>query len=150
MPRLSQTLAHEHSYCDTLFAQAENAVADKQWHAAQMHFDTFRQATQTHFRNEEEILFPAFETQTGMSGGPTYVMRMEHAQMRDLFTAMRQALDRQDAQTYLGLSESLLMLMQQHNIKEERILYPMLDQALASETEALLSRLHPAEALMAE
>jgi len=150
MPRLSQILAHEHGYCDNLFAQAENAVADKQWPTAQTYFDTFHQATQTHFRNEEDILFPAFEGQTGMGGGPTYVMRMEHAQMRDLFTAMQQALDKRDAQTYLGLSESLLMLMQQHNIKEERILYPMLDQALAHETEALLSQLHPAEALMAE
>jgi iron-sulfur cluster repair protein YtfE (RIC family) len=59
--------------------------------------------------------------------------------MRDTLTAMGQALKARQAEAYLGLSETLLMLMRQHNMKEENILYPMLDQALAAEAQTLLA-----------
>jgi iron-sulfur cluster repair protein YtfE (RIC family) len=59
-------------------------------------------------------------------------MRTEHGEMRDALAGMRSALDGKHADAYLGLSETLLMLLRQHNLKEERILYPMADQALAA------------------
>jgi hemerythrin-like domain-containing protein len=94
-----------------------------------------------HFAREESVLFPAFEARTGMSGGPTFVMRAEHQQMNGLLGEMNSALSQRDAKTYLGLSETLLMLMRQHNMKEENILYPMSDQALADEQADLLDRM---------
>jgi hemerythrin-like domain-containing protein len=145
MTSLSQFLSNEHNHCDDLFAEAENAVADKNWPIAQSGFQLFVDAMQRHFRHEEDVLFPAFEAQTGMSGGPTYVMREEHRQMNGVFAAMQDALAQQDRNGYLGLSETLLMLMRQHNVKEENILYPMADQALAGEREALLGRMAPAD-----
>ena len=45
------------------------------------------------------------------------------------------------------LADTLLIMMQQHNMKEENILYPMCDQHLAGETPELLARL---EAELAE
>jgi hemerythrin-like domain-containing protein len=87
------------------------------------------------------VLFPAFEARTGMSGGPTFVMRAEHQQMNGLLAEMNAALNQSDGKSYLGLSETLLMLMRQHNMKEENILYPMSDQALADEMSDLLGRM---------
>ena len=139
MTRLSQYLTDDHEHCDMLFADAENAVAQADWALAADSFQAFQNDTLRHFQREEETLFPAFEARTGMSGGPTFVMRSEHAQMRDTLNAMGQALETHNRQTYLGLSETLLMLMRQHNLKEEQILYPMMDQALADEAEALLA-----------
>ena len=132
-------MIQDHEHCDTLFADAENAVAQGNWPLANTHFQAFRSDTLRHFDREEDALFPAFEARTGMSGGPTFVMRSEHAQMRDALNAMGQALEAQDSQGYLGLSETLLMLMRQHNLKEEQILYPMMDQALADEADTLLA-----------
>ncbi|MEW6253979.1 MAG: hemerythrin domain-containing protein, partial [Planctomycetota bacterium] len=83
-------------------------------------------------------LFPAFEERTGMRAGPTQVMRMEHAQMRELIDAMAQAVDAGDAERFLGLSETLNVLMQQHNLKEENMLYPMSDRTLGEERERVL------------
>jgi len=40
---------------------------------------------------EEEVLFPAFETRTGNTMGPTYVMRTEHEQIRALLQVMARA-----------------------------------------------------------
>ncbi|TRZ68118.1 MAG: hemerythrin domain-containing protein, partial [Rhodocyclaceae bacterium] len=39
------------------------------------------------------------------------------------------------------VAETLLILMQQHNMKEENILYPMCDQALAAQVEQLSERI---------
>jgi hemerythrin-like domain-containing protein len=65
-------------------------------------------------------------------------MRMEHAQMRGLLQEMAGAVTNADESRYLGLSETLNMLMQQHNLKEENMLYPMSDQVLGDERDSLI------------
>lgn len=141
MSTIGSYLSDDHNACDDLFAAAENAVAVKDWTKAREHFDRFHASMRRHFAMEEDVLFPAFEARTGMSGGPTFVMRAEHQQMNGLLGEMNSALSQRDAKTYLGLSETLLMLMRQHNMKEENILYPMSDQALADEQADLLDRM---------
>ena len=85
-----------------------------------------------HFEVEENVLFPAFEQATGMTMGPTAMMRAEHAQMRDLLHNMAAVIAAGRRDDYLGMSETLLLYMQQHNLKEENVLYPMSDQLLAA------------------
>jgi hemerythrin-like domain-containing protein len=62
---------------------------------------------------------------------------MEHEQMRALLAQMNDALAAQEQQRFLGLGETLMMLTQQHNMKEENILYPIMDQYIAGEAENL-------------
>jgi iron-sulfur cluster repair protein YtfE (RIC family) len=131
-------LGGDHRACDDLFASAEAAVAQKNWDNARSLFDRFQAAMAHHLRMEEEVLFPAFETRTGNTMGPTYVMRTEHEQIRALLQDMARAVLEADHNAYLGLSETLNMLMQQHNLKEENMLYPMSDQVLAADRETLI------------
>ena len=70
-----------------------------------------------------------------MTGGPTQVMRHEHAQMRDLIGQMDAAMEQKNADGFGGAAETLLVMMQQHNMKEENILYPMIDQAIGQDGE---------------
>ena len=146
MSTINQYLSDDHKAYDDLFVAAENAVAAKDWHGARDQFDAFTASMRRHFAREEEVLFPAFEARTGMSGGPTFVMRSEHQQINHLLAEMRSALERADGAAYLGQSETLLMLMRQHNMKEENILYPMADQALADESDTLVARMEPIQA----
>lgn len=111
MSSISQYLTEEHHHCDDLFAQSEEAANREDWSRAKADFGLFRRATETHFEMEEQVLFPAFEQATGMTLGPTQVMRMEHRQMREMFEQMAQAAEQQDADQFLGLSETLLMLL---------------------------------------
>ena len=67
-----------------------------------------------------------------MSGGPTQVMRTEHRQMRDLLADLARAVAARRADDFAGHGETLVILMQQHNLKEENILYPMCDSSLAA------------------
>jgi iron-sulfur cluster repair protein YtfE (RIC family) len=138
MGTILEFLGSDHHACDNVFASAEEAVARNDWDSARSLFDRFQAAMARHLAMEEDILFPAFESRTGMSGGPTEVMRMEHAQMRDLLQAMADAVAAGDQNRYLGLSETLNMLMQQHNLKEENMLYPMSDQVLGAERAAVI------------
>jgi hemerythrin-like domain-containing protein len=85
-----------------------------------------------HIAMEEEVMFPAFEAAAQMGGsGPTSVMRMEHKQMIGLLDQIEGAMQSGDAEQALDLGDTLLMLIQQHNIKEEGMLYPMAENVLA-------------------
>ncbi len=138
MNSIKEYMGNDHRACDELFAAAEDAAAKNDWDRARDQFGRFHAATLHHFKMEEEALFPAFENRTGMRMGPTEVMRGEHVQMRDLMQQMADAARAGNGDAYLGYSETLNMLMQQHNMKEENVLYPMADQALAAERDALL------------
>jgi hemerythrin-like domain-containing protein len=127
---IRQFMAQDHRDCDLLFANAENAASAGDWETASLAFNEYIQAMERHLGIEEQTLFPAFEKETGVLTGPTEKMRMEHEQMRALFAEMKTAMAQQDSDEYLGVAETLLILMQQHNMKEEQILYSMMDQRL--------------------
>ncbi|MDT8375174.1 MAG: hemerythrin domain-containing protein [Mariprofundaceae bacterium] len=133
MALINSTFTRQHRQCDAMFADAEAAAAAGNWQQAEQDFSAFAAAMECHLGNEEEILFPAFEERTGMSAGPTMVMRDEHVQIRGLIDEMKRDIEEQDTDHYLGISETLLILMQQHNTKEEQMLYVMCDRALGSD-----------------
>lgn len=138
MSTIVDFLGSDHRACDDLFASAENAVAQKNWDLARDLFLRFDTAMRHHLAMEERVLFPAFEARTGNAMGPTQVMRMEHEQMRTLLQDMERAVTDANQNSFLGLSETLNMLIQQHNLKEENMLYPMSDQVLGGEREDLI------------
>lgn len=127
---ISEYLTEEHRECDDLYAKVEELVNSGNWEEAKKAFEAFRMETFRHFQKEEDVLFPEFEGRTGIVMGPTQVMRMEHAQARELIRKMEQALESRDKKSFLSMGETFMILIQQHNIKEEQILYPMCDQHL--------------------
>ncbi|RRS32875.1 MAG: hemerythrin HHE cation-binding protein [Epsilonproteobacteria bacterium (ex Lamellibrachia satsuma)] len=143
---ISQYMTKEHRGCDTKFAEAEQAAASGDWAKAEEAFLAFSNDTLKHFKKEEEELFPAFEAQTGSSEGPTQVMRYEHEQVKGLIGKLAGALESQDKDAYLSLCESMMILLQQHNMKEEQMLYAMCDRVLPPETkESTLEKMKKVE-----
>ncbi len=137
MPEIRQILPPHHKHCDDLFSAAEEAAQNGDWGACDEALGNFGIELRAHLAAEESVLFPAFENATGMRHGPTQMMRLEHEQMRELLVQMEAALAARDGEAFGGAAETLLILMQQHNMKEENILYPMCDQALAGQVDAL-------------
>ncbi len=123
-PRFDHFLTDDHRACDALLGQLRSAAKAADWAAAGMAFKTLQHDVLAHFAAEEEILFPAFESRTGMTCGPTRVMRMEHDEARELMLDLAEAVAACDADGVRGHGEALLILLQQHNMKEENILYP--------------------------
>ncbi len=133
----TESLPVHHKSCDHLFAIAEEAASAGRWVECRDAFRRFRQEIDAHFATEEQVLFPAFEAASGSSMGPTQMMRLEHAQMNSLMSILDHAVTACDPEGFAGAAETLLILMQQHNMKEENILYPMCDRTLAGSDLAL-------------
>lgn len=131
----------DHRLCDGLWAAVEAAANEGDKARALASFAGFAARTRRHFAMEEEVLFPAVEDATGMhGGGPTQVMRAEHIQIRNVLDQMATAAAASDLESVLDHGDTLLMLSQQHNVKEEGILYPMADQALGASWGQLVDR----------
>ena len=143
---IAEFLTAEHRDCDENFAVVEEAAQSGDAARCQAQFQHFQEAMELHFTREEQELFPTFEQTTGNGMGPTRVMRLEHQQMREALAEMRSALAQGDLDDFLGQSETLLILMQQHNIKEEQILYPMCDRFLASDAPAIIAAMQAVSA----
>lgn len=128
---LVDMFADDHARCDELWAACEAATEDQAAFVAAV--EAFDTATRRHLQMEEDILFPAFEDATGMKGfGPPTIMRQEHEQMRGLLDAVLDAARAGDIDGALDQGDTLLMITQQHNVKEEQVLYPMAEDVLGA------------------
>ncbi len=141
MQLISDHMIKHHRHCDQAFARAEDKAAARDWTGLEREAGTFLHEIERHIELEENLLFPAFEERTGMTQGPTAVMRMEHTQMRAMFEQMRSAIKAKDADRYLGITQTLHSLLQQHNAKEESMMYPMLDRSLGDDALSMVDQL---------
>lgn len=97
------------------------------------YFEKFESGLRRHIAWEEEILFPLFEEKTGMTdGGPTFVMREEHRQIKALLEEVHKKVQRRDPESDRE-EQQLFEVLKQHNYKEEAILYPAIDRAASDE-----------------
>jgi hemerythrin-like domain-containing protein len=140
MPQsIAETLTADHRRCDQLLALVETAAGGDNWDRIAREAQAFERAMDRHFKFEEERLFPGLETAAPMASGPTGVMRTEHRQMRQMLVDLLAASVARDRDECLGLLETLHLVIQQHNAKEEAILYPLADRALGSEAPELVA-----------
>src|SRR6185437_6772298 len=96
-------------------------------------FKEFKVGLQRHIVWEEELLFPMWEEKTGMiEDGPTPMMRFEHSQIRQLLDAIHQKVEGQNLETDQD-EQTLVNLLSSHNRKEERALYPAIDNVTSAD-----------------
>lgn len=145
MDLISDLMIRHHRECDAGFARAGERAAAADWEGLRRETAHVLAEMERHIAVEEELLFPAFEERTGMAGaGPTAIMRLEHAQMHGLFARMRAAVEAREVRGYREACATLLALLQQHNVKEESMMYPMLEQALGQDAAPLLAQVRNA------
>ena len=139
---LAAFFTQDHRDCDSRWADVEELLDTEDVETARPAWKKFNDSTRRHLDMEEQVLFPAFDAKSGMgAGGPTAMMKMEHQQMRGLLDQIGEAMDAGDAQEALDIGDTLLMLIQQHNVKEEGMLYPMAQNMLAGEWATIAAEL---------
>lgn len=125
-------LQTDHRRLDGIMERFSSAVREGRWADALSDFREFNLGLRRHIRIEEEVLFPAFEEKTGMvDSGPTFVMKMEHTEIKDLLERILNATEATDASTVSNASNGLINILTDHNMKEEHILYPESDSFLS-------------------
>jgi len=139
---VGEALAWDHDRLDALDRQAFERLAAGDAAGALAVWGEFTVGLRRHIRFEEELLFPTFEERLGVppAAGPTAVMRAEHREIEALIQKIGQALA--GAGGALPLRAELHRVLGEHNVKEERVLYPATDQALRpEERDALVGRI---------
>lgn len=139
MSTISHYLGNDHHRCDEMFILAEVGVSNNNWEQAETCLEQFAEALEQHFAMEEKVMFPEFEKAVNSNAGPTAVMRMEHEQLRAIVALLQEALKVRDSEAYLGHSETLNTMMQQHNMKEESVLYVMADRVLSGRQDEIIN-----------
>ncbi len=139
---LSHFLSDQHRELDHLLASADNALATPEGPAA---LARFRERMEHHLAIEEQFLFPAIAERMG-PGGPVVVMRAEHDSIRGLLRQASEVVKANDREGEARVLDTLTVLIQQHHLKEENVLYPLSDDMLADRAESLIQAMDPAPA----
>ena len=122
----------DHDHLDAFF-QSFQTLKRHDFAKAKEAFKQFKFGLQRHIVWEEDLLFPLWEEKTGMSeSGPTFVMRAEHRQIGEQLEAIHQKVADQNPDSDQE-ELALLNLLGSHNLKEERVLYPAIDQVTTQE-----------------
>lgn len=140
---LTHLLSLDHRRLDAIFAAAKQSLHAGDIARGFARFSEFRDGLERHIAAEEEVLFPVLEALVGGSGGgPAHVMRLEHSEIRRLMTEIAAELQRGGGDGHTTPLGALTARIYAHNGKEERILYPAMDQAArdADALDALLLR----------
>ncbi len=127
---IADAFTQDHHRCDHLLAAVEIRLGDSDWSLIGTAAETLIDAMNHHFALEEESLFPALAQTLPMAEQPIAVMCGEHEQMRQLFAELGESAAACDRPACQGILETLHFLVQQHNHKEEGVLYPLADGAL--------------------
>ncbi|MBF0490058.1 MAG: hemerythrin domain-containing protein [Candidatus Omnitrophica bacterium] len=128
---------HDHDELDSFLSQFQK-LKRQDFAQAKPFFRKFKFGLQRHILWEEEILFPVFESKTGMSdAGPTAVMRQEHVLIKEALEELHLKVRQNDADSEKE-EKVLIDLLESHNLKEENILYPAIDQLTTAEEKKVM------------
>lgn len=125
-------LQSDHERLDAIVPVVIRLANEGSFAEARRRFGEFACGLGWHIDVEEQVLFPAFEGLTGMTRGPTTVMRMEHVEIRERMGQVTSALAAGDAAATVAGLGALTAALGAHNVKEEQMLYPMTDRALGT------------------
>jgi len=125
---VTDLLMTDHVRLDDILTGVGGLVIDGRFDEAGARFAEFACGLRRHIAMEETILFPVFEEATGdRSGGPTEVMRLEHVAIRRSMDEAAAGISQKDAGRFGSAVMELRATIGPHNVKEEHILYPMVD-----------------------
>jgi regulator of cell morphogenesis and NO signaling len=121
----------DHDRLDELFKTFQTAKRSD-FPKAKEAFKAFKVGLQRHIVWEEDLLFPLWEEKTGMSeGGPTSVMRHEHRQIGQILESIHDKVAADNPETDQE-EQWLMSMLGSHNMKEERVLYPSIDNVTSA------------------
>lgn len=139
---LAAFFEQDHRDCDARWTDVEELLDTADTDSARGAWQKYDAGMRRHLAMEEEVLFKSFDAMSEVSGaGTTAVLRMEHQQIRKLLDQIGSAIASGDAESALNIGDTLLILTEQHNAREEATLYPAAETILGEQWGELSSRL---------
>lgn len=141
MEKLSIYLARDHARYEAMYRSVLASVTGRDWPRATLRFAGFAQALTRHMAMEEAVVFTAVEQATGTHGGPIGVLRTEHQQIRGILQRLAGAIAQRHLIDFSDHADTFRILLQQHSLKEDGILYPLADCVLQARHAELIGQM---------
>lgn len=142
MDTICDHMIHGHNRCDRYFDQLQICVGQRRWSEAGASLRLFEGSLDRHMRMEEDVLFPIVLESMRHADGPVVMLRLEHRHIHAMLERMSDAVARLAAVDFFLHVETFTLLMQQHQLKEEGMLYPLLDKILVDRRHAVVDALN--------
>ncbi len=142
-PSIGEYLEADHKRLDAMLGEVEWHASRWSWAKARERFAELHCGLERHLEMEESVIFPAYESITGVGTGPTEVMRQEHRLIQSAMARLRGELEKGDPARVQNAVSDFEKAVRVHGRNEEHIVYPAIDRALRSEGEvtALIHRM---------
>lgn len=141
MEKLSIYCAKDHARCDAMYQAVLARVTARDWQQAALCFAGFAQALMRHMAMEETVLFTAVEQVTGTRAGPIQVLRVEHQQLRGILQRLAGAIAQCRLTDFADHADTFRIMLQQHSLKEDGMLYPLADRVLQARHAELIGQM---------
>jgi hemerythrin superfamily protein len=129
-----------HGEQEDLLAQVLVALSANRRSAAERLFGEYHHCLVRHMRIEEVRLYPLVVSLAPEVATDVGDLRREHMLIRALLDDMSAALAAADVNAFRHACAGLKILLRPHEEREERVIYPVLDRALAPEKRAELAQ----------
>ncbi len=138
---VAEALGWDHDRLEDLEKKAFEERGAGRFAEAAAVYGAFARGLRRHIGFEEDLLFPEFERRAGIpaEAGPTAVMRAEHRTIEGLIGEIERGIG-DPATDVEGARRSLHQVLGDHNMKEERILYPGTDRLMTEDERDVLIR----------
>ena len=111
------------------FESVRKALNENDWETARASVNRAVACAQRHMQAEEDVLFKGLEQMLD-SEATTRPLREDHERIRELLTALQQAIRSNAQSESLALCDALDEVRGQHNAKSEHHLYPLADRVM--------------------
>lgn len=135
---ITSCLKSDHDRLDRLLEETVSAFERGDLRALRLRFPEFAHHLRDHMRFEEEFMFPIVERTLCNAEGPICVMRRDHREIEDRLAGMAAALYLGDIAAFRDEHLALTLSLENHNGREERVLYPAIDRILDDKARARL------------
>lgn len=125
----SGTLAEHHRRCDALFAAAREAAASARPQVLVARVSELREALLSHFRYEEEHVFPLYEQASGLEGSTEWLCA-QHDDMRGMLWLLGTISPEAERDRYQSELAALQAAFDAHAADEEKRMYPVFERLL--------------------
>jgi len=126
---VSDTFGREHRRLVGLMEDVEHLARGGAFELAAACYKEFRCGLARHMLVEEQVLLPEFETLPGGSHDPCAATKQDHIVLRRAFDAMAETLRRHELEHFLSAMRAFVEVWGEHNLREERVLFPAIDEA---------------------
>ncbi len=134
-------LIHDHSEFESLLYEFTDAVEQEAWARANELFKQLIAGLKAHMAMEEEVLYPAYESNQNLPQEPVVALRDEHDNIVRLVRDLAQVIKNRDSehtlQSVLPLEQALIS----HHEKEEDIFLPMAGRFLLPQKDDIVRQL---------